>query len=118
MTYYGILGIDPIAQNTEEFGLNKEEPENDLITKVPEPEDDKKSNQAYQIKAKFGLDDHAFGLDHQLFTTKHEFEQHHHTYQEEVVDKIKGNIKMREAQAKDIRAKRLEEKKKVDDEIN
>ena len=60
-TYYGILGVDPIA------------PVDDI--KVTSDTHTTKSNQIWQIKARFGLDDHAFGLDRQLFTPKHEFDQ-------------------------------------------
>ena len=76
MTYYGILGLDPIAQNAEdlEFDMAKEEQAAGLNTKKVDAEEATKSSQGYQIKAKYGLEDHAFGLDHQLFTTKHEFE--------------------------------------------
>ena len=103
MKYYGVLGLDPIVQDED--------------TKVITENTSTKSNHIYSIKAKFGLDDHAFGLDDQLFTPKWQFDKHHHAFQE-MQDNITLNLKIRTAHAKDIRNKRIETERKKDDALN
>ena len=103
MRSYGVLGLDPIRQDED--------------TKVVTENTSTKSNHIYSIKAKFGLNDHAFGLGDELFTPKWQFDKHHHAFQE-MQDNITLNLKIRTAHAKDIRNKRLEIERKKDHVLN